>query len=256
MTVEAGFDDGNGGLGDGERLARAADQARDSRRMRAKRAARTAALGVDVPYVKVGDIDVSVEWTIKNLDSMPGNAQIELNGANECFVYDPSLIMLGPRRRGAADAWPRRRHPDRHPGERRGRPGCSARTSCSRPRSISTRSRAATSTRSRATLTINKNDRLVVPLLPTPDDADDAVMQPDPIGRADPARGVPRDHPGRSRLQADPHMILDYNVRVRDIRDIMNDKLLSAPMGELTQFNPMPFTLMAAPGAVIFGAPG
>src|SRR5678815_1686973 len=35
-----------------------------------ERAMRTAELGVDVPYVKVGDIEVSVEWTVHNLDAM------------------------------------------------------------------------------------------------------------------------------------------------------------------------------------------
>src|SRR5689334_5601957 len=51
---------------------------------------------VMVPYVKIGDIEIEVEWTITNLDSKPGKATVELNGANEFFAYDPSTIVLEP----------------------------------------------------------------------------------------------------------------------------------------------------------------
>src|SRR6187402_3830487 len=52
------------------------------------RAMLAAELGVEVPYVKVGDLEVSVEWTITNVDTMPGTALVQLNGANEAFAYD------------------------------------------------------------------------------------------------------------------------------------------------------------------------
>jgi hypothetical protein len=60
------------------------------------RMALTTQLGVDVPYIKVGDVDLEVEWTVTNLDSMPGQFVIELNGANEVFAYDPTMILLDP----------------------------------------------------------------------------------------------------------------------------------------------------------------
>ena len=48
-----------------------------------------------IPYVAVDDLEVSVEWTIKNNDPMmPGNARIQLNGANQFFEYDPALVVL------------------------------------------------------------------------------------------------------------------------------------------------------------------
>src|SRR5687767_8480885 len=47
------------------------------------RAQLSAELGVDVPYVRIGDLEVAVEWTITNLDNNPGEALIQLNGANE-----------------------------------------------------------------------------------------------------------------------------------------------------------------------------
>jgi len=52
-------------------------------------------LGAEIPYVAIDDLEVSVEWTIKNNDAMmPGNARIQLNGANQFFEYDPSLVVL------------------------------------------------------------------------------------------------------------------------------------------------------------------
>src|SRR6185437_8155394 len=47
-------------------------------------------------FVKVGDIEVSVEWRITNLDPMnEGTVELQLNGANEVFAYDPSMVQLG-----------------------------------------------------------------------------------------------------------------------------------------------------------------
>jgi len=63
----------------------------------ARREARATALGVTVPYVRIGDLEIEVEWTIKNLDTdRPGQALIELDGANEYYAYDPSMIVLDP----------------------------------------------------------------------------------------------------------------------------------------------------------------
>ncbi len=42
-------------------------------------------------------------------------------------------------------------------------------------------------------------------------------------------------------------MVLEYTVRVRDVRGILNDLLLSAPTGELQQFAPQPFTVTPTP---------
>ena len=40
-----------------------------------------------VPYVTVGDLDVEVDWTIKNLDTNAGpGARSSSNGANEWFA--------------------------------------------------------------------------------------------------------------------------------------------------------------------------
>ena len=48
-------------------------------------------------------------------------------------------------------------------------------------------------------------------------------------------------------FKPDHHMVLEFAVRVRDIRGIMDDLLLSAPPGELTQFMPMAYAGPAVP---------
>jgi hypothetical protein len=45
-------------------------------------------------------------------------------------------------------------------------------------------------------------------------------------------------------FKPDRHMTLDFNVRVRDLRGIMHDLLLSAKPAELQMFNPMPYAPM------------
>ena len=45
----------------------------------------------------------------------------------------------------------------------------------------------------------------------------------------------------------DRHMTLDFNVRVRDLRGIMHDMLLSANPAALQMFDPMPYAPVIAP---------
>jgi hypothetical protein len=71
----------------------------ETRKDRLAREALATKLGLaadDVPYVKVGDLDISVEWTIKNMENTDAQAKIELNGATQYFKYDPSVIVLDP----------------------------------------------------------------------------------------------------------------------------------------------------------------
>jgi len=55
-------------------------------------------LGVEVPYVGRDDLDISIEWTVTNLDPN-GAAQVELfvNGANEYFNYIPAAFVIDPQ---------------------------------------------------------------------------------------------------------------------------------------------------------------
>ena len=213
-----------------------------------KRTALSTQLGIQVPYVKVGDIEVEVEWTIKNLDTMPGQAKIQLNGANELFSYDPTLIVLAPDDEEAPPT-----------------PGLDGDIPINVPAG-GTVSGLFTEDNLReaaidldqvtrgnvnpfaATLTISKNAASFQPLtMPMPDVED--YMQT-PLGPA-----IPREaFAAMTRIdlvfKPDTHMVLEFNVRVRDLRGIMHDLLLAAVTqkpGELQPFMPMAYTVGVTP---------
>ncbi len=61
-----------------------------------KRAELSAELGIDVPYIKIDDWELSLEWTIRNLDDSDATARIGVNGANELFEYVPAGFVIDP----------------------------------------------------------------------------------------------------------------------------------------------------------------
>jgi hypothetical protein len=65
----------------------------------AARAALAMKLGLtadQVPQARRDDYDVELEWTIKNLSDQEGTASIQVNGANEFFLYDPTRFVTDP----------------------------------------------------------------------------------------------------------------------------------------------------------------
>src|ERR1044071_7828491 len=89
MAIEAGMPDDMGQPTPGKasvQLPIKTETASD----KTKRDALAAKLApIEVPYVRVGDLEIEVEYTIKNSDTKnPGKAIVELNGANEYFAYD------------------------------------------------------------------------------------------------------------------------------------------------------------------------
>jgi hypothetical protein len=207
---------------------------------------------IQVPYVKVGDIEIDVEWTIKNLDTQPGQAQIELNGANELFSYDPSIINLAPP--GAED-------PPKTPGLSGDIPiDVPAGGTVSglfteddlREASIDldqiTRGNVNPF---RAVLTISKNALSFQPMTPPVVDAAGNITQ-SPMGPPVPREAFAEMVRIDLVFKPDRHMTLDFNVRVRDLRGIMHDLLLAAVTekpGELQMFNPMAYDPMIGPAA-------
>jgi hypothetical protein len=247
MTMEAGARDTTGMLVEAKaslQLPIKTESASDLM----KRTALGEKLGITVPYVKIGDLEIEVEWTIKNLDTMPGQAKIQLNGANELFSYDPTLIVL------AADD-----------EEAPPTPGLDGDIPINVPAG-GTVSGLFTEDNLReaaidldqvtrgnvnpfaATLTISKNAASFQPLtMPMPDVED--YMQT-PLGPA-----IPREaFAAMTRIdlvfKPDTHMVLEFNVRVRDLRGIMHDLLLAAVTqkpGELQPFMPMAYTVGVTP---------
>ncbi|HEX7842316.1 MAG TPA: hypothetical protein VF469_32815 [Kofleriaceae bacterium] len=248
MTVEAGVVDmATGMLSQGKvslQLPIKTETASDAM----TRAALATKLGVMVPYVKIGDLELDVEWTIKNLDNKPGQAKIQLNGANEFFSYDPSIIMLDP---GNDEAPPT--------------PGLSGDVPIDVPASgqisgIFTEDQLREAsidldqvTRGnvspfRATLTVSKNAALFQPMTP-PMPMVMNYMQT-PVGPPVPREAFAEMTRIDLVFKPDTHMTLDFNVRVRDLRGIMHDLLLAAVTqkpNELQTFMPMVYNPVPAP---------
>lgn len=208
------------------------------------RADLAAKLGVDVPYVKVDDLQVSIEWTIKNLDDKPGQAKIQLNGANEYFAYDPSMLDFS----GGDDEAPPT------PGLDGDVPidvpaGGMVQGEFREDQILEASIDLDQITRGNinpfaATLKVNKNDQSFQPVtlvMPTEEDPDPVpVPVGDPIPRAAFAQMIRLD----LVFKPNTHMVLEYAVRVRDIRGIMDDKLLNAAPADLTQFMPADYSNM------------
>jgi hypothetical protein len=62
----------------------------------ADRAMLAAELAVEVPYVKLEDVDISIEWSVKNLLDCDAQATFNINGGNEYFFYDPTVFVIDP----------------------------------------------------------------------------------------------------------------------------------------------------------------
>ncbi len=209
------------------------------------RAMRAAELGVDVPYVKLGDIEVAVEWTITNLDEEEGTALVELDGATEFFGYDPDLIVQSTDDEAPPTPGLDGNIPLHIAGG--GKLSGIFREDQVREASIDIEQITRANVNPfAATLKINKNDAQIQPFLPFD------PMDPEAGPMIDPnAIAIPREafaHLIRIDLvfQPDRHMTLEYNVRIRDIRgEMMNDKLMAADPADLQAFAPVDFAVMA-----------
>ena len=218
------------------------------------RAARTAELGVEVPYVKLGDIEVSVEWTIQNLDmASAGTALVQLNGANEVFAYDPALIVLGdpdevPPAPGLAGDTPTADDADEKyvlDVEAGGTVSGLFREDQLREASIDLdQITRANVNPFAAMLQVHKNAELFQPMSALMPGVEDYVQTPvgDPIPREAFRQMIRVDLVFRS----DRQMRLNYTIRVRDTRDIMHpllDTAFTEVPGELTMFAPADFAV-------------
>jgi hypothetical protein len=244
MVLEAGVADMTGMLSEAKAQLQLPIKTETASDM-AKRAELAATLApVEVPYVKIGDLEIDVEWTIKNLDMMPGQAKIELNGANEFFSYDPSIIILDP---GNDEAPPT--------------PGLGGDIPIDVPAGgevsgLFTEDQLREAaidldqiTRGninpfRASLTISKNAKSFQPLTPLMPGVDNYTQTP--VGPEIPREAFAELIRIDLVFRPTTHMVLEYNVRVRDLRGILHDLLLTAETekpDELQSFTPAAFNV-------------
>ena len=212
---------------------------------RMRRQAMITDAAVVLPYVAVDDLQIEVEWTIRNLTAMPGNATVQLNGANQFFRYDPSMLQL------SAD--------DEAPPP----PGLDGDIPLDVPANgtitglfteDSLREAAVDLdqiTRGninpfRATLTVSKNVDQFAQLAPLMFDEDGEPLPQMPTGSVFPRQAIPAMLEIDLVFKPDRHMVLEYTVRVRDVRgDLLPDLLLTADVADLEPFMPADFAIMA-----------
>jgi hypothetical protein len=189
----------------------------------AARARLAATLGVDVPYVRLGDLSVSIEWTVKNLAATDGEARIKINGANANFRYVPTAFVVDPDE-------------DPEPPPLMGDiplPIAAGKTVSGVFREDQVRE---------ASIDLEQITRGMInpfaAMLTTNEDDPGVMIPPALVPLADLGLLVQLD----VIFEADQHMVLEYDVRVRDHRGILHKDLLFAPIDELTAFTPTDFT--------------
>jgi len=203
--------------------------------------------GTIIPYVAVDDLEVSVEWTIKNNDpAMPGNARIQLNGANQFFEYDPSLVVLSsddeaPPSPGLGGDIPL----DIPAG---GTLSGVFREDELREASIDLDLITRGQTNPfRATLLVDKNRTDFAEMSPLMYDDDGEPLPQTETGLKFPREAFAQLLRVDLVFKPDRPMVLEYTVRVRDVRgEIVHDLAMAAftdpvGMGELEPFMPAPY---------------
>jgi len=241
-NIEAGMDDGMGGItaGSGSIHVPIKPESKDDATLRMQIQKQVDSTGaIVVPTYRVDEYDLSLEWTVKNLDGNAGQFKIELNGANEMFTYDPSMIVLDPTDNEAPPT-----------------PGLQGDI----PIDIPANGEVSGTFREdqlleaaidldqisrgninpfAAMLTVNKNDASIQPMTALMPGVMNYVQMPmgPPIPRAAFRQLVRID----LVFKPDRHMVLDYVLRVRPHRDVINDMGLDAPANQLMLIDPGPF---------------
>jgi hypothetical protein len=182
-----------------------------------------------IPFATIDDLSISVEWTIKNLSDTDGIARIHLNAGNQFWYYLPSNFQI------VVDGEVEEEAPPPLQGDV--------------PLMIAAGETLSGVFREDQLREMAIDLELITRAAYNPVAAALEVNE-DTFGLIDQNLGltVPDDvfaAPVRIivELIADTHMVLEYNVRVRDHRHpgILHDDLLDAPPDELTVFNPTEF---------------
>lgn len=181
--------------------------------------------GLNVPFVTRDDLDISIEWSIRNLSEIEGTARIHINGGNEFFYYVPINFVIDPDE-------------DEEPPPLVGDipiviPGSGTVTGVLREQQLREAAldleliTRAQQNPFAAILQIHEGEVTeitdVTSGLVVPERAFGHLVQLD-IG-----------------LEANRHMVLEFTVRVRDHRELLHDLLVDAPAAELTAFAPVEY---------------
>lgn len=186
--------------------------------------------GINVPFVMLDDMSVSIEWTLKNLSADPGIARIEVNGGNEWFYYVPLNFVIDPDE-------------DEEPPPLVGGipievPGNATVTGVFREQELR-----------EAAVDLELITRGGVNPFAAILQSHDGVTE-----FMDPTTGMVIPEAAFAHLvqydiilESDAHMILEFALRVRDHRGLLHELLLTAPDGERTLFTPAEYVPPALP---------
>ena len=206
-------------------------------------------LGVMVPFVKLEDIDASIEWTIKNLVACDARVAIEVDGANELFGYDHLLLQADPEEPPPP---PLMGYVEPIFVPASGTTSGVFREDQVREASIDleliTR---AMQNPFRALLQIDEDiEQGDIYTVCDPIDQANGTCTPMPTGQIIPLEAFGHMirfdvavtvNPAPEAMCGEAHVVVEFNVRVRDHRGILHDELNDAVAGELTAFNPTMF---------------
>jgi hypothetical protein len=241
-TLEGGTDDGTGMLVEAKGsvhipIKPEADWKTTDRQRRAELQA-TMDDGIEVPIYRLEHYDIQVEWTVKNLTDTASEFRVDLNGANEAFTYDPSLIILDPTDDEAPPTPPLAGNIPIDIG-----PGETISGTFREDQLVEAAidldqvSRGAVNP-FRATLTASRHDDSFQPVTPY----DYITMTGgEPTGPAVPSVAWRQIVRVDIVFKPATHMKIDYSVRVREHTEVIHDEGLNAPAGEIELLDPAPY---------------
>jgi hypothetical protein len=183
-----------------------------------------AELGIEVPYVRLGDLFISIEWTIKNLEDSEGIAEIGVNGGNEYFYYVPLNFVIDPEE-------------DEEPPSLAG--DIPLIIPANGTRSGVFREDALRESALDLELITRAGMNPFAAILEVQEDMREFTADTGAIVPVEAFAGMVRYD---VTFTASTHMVMEYLIRVRDDRGILHEELLAAPPEELTVFNPAEFT--------------
>lgn len=185
------------------------------------RAARMTELGVEVPVVGIDDLDIAIEWTVKNLSDVDAEARILINGGNELFAYVPVNFVIDPEE-------------DEEPPPLLGNV----------PILVPAQGTVSGVFREDQVREAAVDLELITRGVTNPFAA--LLQYHNEVRELTDANGltVPLDAFGHLVqynfiFRGDQHLVLEYEIRVRDEAEILHERLLDAPAGEQIAFNPM-----------------
>jgi hypothetical protein len=214
-------------------------------------------LAVDqIPYVRLDDVDLSVEWSMKNLEDCDAQVTFMINGGNQYFSYDPAVLQPDPD--------------EPQPPPLLGRsapipvPASGLVTGVFREDQVLEASidleliTRANYNPFRAGLEVNKDMPTVeIYSMPPPPPPGQEPAEPMPTGMFLPreawglmtsfSMAFDAQTTGQSCGGTAPHLVFEFTFRARDHERRVHEEGLDAPAGELIPYMPAVYGAMAPP---------